>query len=308
MSFGESPVRSVRRGGLSIEIPEIPNVGDAPLTTSLSPEFRLSDGTTFQSFVQSARFGAAPIYTSPHTHVYNIQGNYVLKAVRDAQLYENEVQCLIELRGTPYVTQIQAALPHNGWGYILMNMEHGATLAQFLGSVGAADKMPHILMNILHGLFEIHKRGIVHRDIKPANIWIPFNLLQPACLIDFGIARHVGEPNPHTGTIEYMREKSADRVTEDVDYYALGVILKAHPISVETAGVVAALQTEGITHRELSPHGENPGVVIKGRRGRKGSEGKKGRKGRKGIKARMSLDIQSKRSTRRLRRSRFATA
>jgi len=283
--MSDSPV--VLRGSLGLSIPTHDVVVSAPPTTSISPEYPLADGTPFHHFLRSDTLKRAePVFSTAQTQVYNIHDNFVIKAVRNPQLYENEVTMLSRFRGKPYVTQIIAALWDNGFGYILMRIEHGRTFAQFLKEPDRHRQQ--IYMDILYGLFEIHKSGVVHRDVKPANIWVPYDVRKPTYLIDFGISKEIGTPNPLTGTPQYLPPWRSPTVDEDVDFYALGEILKAHPISAESAAIVALLQTPGITQEALSPREGHPGVVIKG--------GKR------------TLHVKRKRGTRRLRRRRFTSA
>ena len=88
-----------------------------------------------------------------------------------------------------------------------------------------------------------HLRGFVHRDLKPANIVVKTD--GQAVVLDFGIARHIGDAEGAAdgwtefagktvtgqllGTLAYMSPEQAagdiEAIDERTDVYALGVIL-----------------------------------------------------------------------------------
>ena len=58
-----------------------------------------------------------------------------------------------------------------------------------------------IIYNLLCGLKQIHKSGIIHRDIKPANIVMSDNCSIKIC--DFGLSRSIKK-----GTYQRLREQT----------------------------------------------------------------------------------------------------
>ncbi|RCK70270.1 serine/threonine protein kinase [Desertihabitans brevis] len=86
---------------------------------------------------------------------------------------------------------------------------------------------------LLDGLAEIHRHGVVHRDLKPANVLLePTGSGWPCVRIgDFGIAAVVGEPRftvvgQSLGTLGFMAPEQARGAEPDPrqDLFAVGVL------------------------------------------------------------------------------------
>ncbi len=120
------------------------------------------------------------------------------------------------------------------WLSIYISMEYvpGEDLKSFIRRSGHLNEAKAIGLarQILEGLVEAHRLGVVHRDLKPQNIMIDRE--GNAKIMDFGIARSL-----HTkgvtgtgviiGTPEYMAPEQAEGhdIDHRVDIYALGAIL-----------------------------------------------------------------------------------
>jgi tRNA A-37 threonylcarbamoyl transferase component Bud32 len=120
------------------------------------------------------------------------------------------------------------------WLSIYISMEYvaGEDLKSFIRRSGHLNeaKALGLARQILEGLVEAHRLGVVHRDLKPQNIMIDKE--GNAKIMDFGIARSL-----HTkgvtgtgviiGTPEYMAPEQAEArdVDHRADIYALGTIL-----------------------------------------------------------------------------------
>lgn len=81
---------------------------------------------------------------------------------------------------------------------------------------------------LCHAVQAVHAAGFVHCDLKPENIFLDDS--GETCLIDFGIARRIGQPEEVeavVGTSEYMAPEQCGgraRLDERADIYALGVV------------------------------------------------------------------------------------
>jgi TolB-like protein/Tfp pilus assembly protein PilF len=116
--------------------------------------------------------------------------------------------------------------------YISMEFVSGEDLKRLLQRVGqlSARRALAVAEQLLDGLAEAHRLGVVHRDLKPQNIMIDRD--GNARIMDFGIARSIqGTGITDTGAVlgtpdymapEQLEGKEADKRT---DIYAFGAIL-----------------------------------------------------------------------------------
>jgi serine/threonine-protein kinase len=123
---------------------------------------------------------------------------------------------------------------HEEAGILFITMEYvpGEELDTLIRRQGrlSVDKASALARQIVEGLTQAHKLGVIHRDLKPRNIMIdsPGNVR----IMDFGIARHLGGPELTAegivvGTPHYMSPEQAlgESVDQRTDIYALGAIL-----------------------------------------------------------------------------------
>ncbi len=138
----------------------------------------------------------------------------------------------------------------DGIKFITMPFIEGEELASI---IRRQDKLPiervmKIARGIATGLEAAHAAGVVHRDLKPANIMVDTS--DEAMIMDFGIARSTGGPNPAAsdvaaafkhpagalgqtmvgavvGTVQYMapEQARAEPVDQRADIYAFGLIV-----------------------------------------------------------------------------------
>ena len=116
--------------------------------------------------------------------------------------------------------------------YITMEYVAGEDLKRFIRRAGtlSAGKAIHIARQVVEGLAEAHRLGVVHRDLKPQNIMIDQD--GNARIMDFGIARFADAEGMTgsgvmIGTPEYMSPEQAElkEVDTRADIYSLGVVL-----------------------------------------------------------------------------------
>ena len=107
----------------------------------------------------------------------------------------------------------------------LPGYRRGTTLMGRPTPVGALWTLGSELARMLAG---IHAKGIVHCDVKPSNLLVRGHDLR---VIDFGIARYVGEPPVDDGTVQCTRGWAAPEqlhaapATPAIDVFAWGCLL-----------------------------------------------------------------------------------
>jgi len=116
--------------------------------------------------------------------------------------------------------------------FITMEYVPGEDLKSFIRRSGqlTVGKAVYVARQVLEGLAEAHRLGVVHRDLKPQNIMIDRE--GNARIMDFGIARSlkakgITGAGVMIGTPEYMSPEQAEvkDVDQRSDIYSFGVIL-----------------------------------------------------------------------------------
>jgi eukaryotic-like serine/threonine-protein kinase len=105
----------------------------------------------------------------------------------------------------------------DGRYFFVMKYVDGETLEEIIGKLRAGDAEVHakypprrrmeIFISVLRALQYAHDRNIIHRDLKPANIMI--GRFGEVVLMDWGIARTIGTPDPRPTPEEEARAATA---------------------------------------------------------------------------------------------------
>lgn len=122
-----------------------------------------------------------------------------------------------------------------GRSYMVMEFAQGVTVKELIRREGmlSEQRTLGILNQLLDALAYAHSMGIIHRDIKPANIMVDPDNNDFVKIMDFGIAKALGEAGltqtgTRMGTPFYMSPEQI-RAEKDIDYrtdiYSLGVTL-----------------------------------------------------------------------------------
>lgn len=123
----------------------------------------------------------------------------------------------------------------------LVSMEYvdGVTLQQLLHERAPLElkEAQEIASQLLAGLGEIHRAGLIHRDIKPSNIMV--TRTGRVVVMDFGLARAAEEASGSlSGTPAYMSPEhlAGERVEATADVFSTGVVLAemVNPKGVQT--------------------------------------------------------------------------
>ena len=102
--------------------------------------------------------------------------------------FVGEGQVLARFRH-PNIVRVWRYLTGNGTAYMVMDFEEGSSLADWLQRSDAPPDeawLRRLVVPVLEGLREVHRKRFLHRDIKPSNIFLRED--GPPCLIDFGAA------------------------------------------------------------------------------------------------------------------------
>lgn len=145
-----------------------------------------------------------------------------------------EARILAELRHPAIVRYIAHGTTAAGEPYLAMEWLAGMDLSDRLaeGALSVPDAVA-LIAAIAEALALAHDRGAVHRDIKPQNIYLPGGSTRAPKLLDFGVARLLGDTTNLTqagaaiGTPTYMSPEQVrgGAVDSRSDLFSLGSVL-----------------------------------------------------------------------------------
>ncbi|MEE8147868.1 MAG: serine/threonine-protein kinase, partial [Longimicrobiales bacterium] len=147
------------------------------------------------------------------------------------QRFEREGRAVARLTHPNVVTVFDLGYHTDGAPYIVMELLRGGDLLHTIGrdsSIPLTQKVS-IVLQVLDGLGQAHRVGIVHRDIKPANVFLTED--GTAKIMDFGIARLGSSTATGSGTIlgtpAYMSPEQVrgEEVDGRSDLFSVGSML-----------------------------------------------------------------------------------
>jgi len=222
---------------------ELPGSGEtvaAGTATFQTPSKGLERGTTFarrfEIIEEIGKGGMGTVYKAFDNKIREIVALKLLKPeiasdVEIIERFRNELKLARQVSHRHVCRMYDLG---EEWLSIYISMEYvaGEDLKSFIRRSGHLNeaKALGLTRQILEGLVEAHRLGVIHRDLKPQNIMIDRD--GNAKIMDFGIARSL-----HTkgvtgtgviiGTPEYMAPEQAEGrdIDHRVDIYALGAIL-----------------------------------------------------------------------------------
>jgi eukaryotic-like serine/threonine-protein kinase len=131
----------------------------------------------------------------------------------------------------PNICVIHEVAETDGRPFIAMEYVEGETLSDRIdrGPLDTEEVLA-IITQVLTGLDEAHRKGIIHRDVKSGNIMV--TAAGHARIMDFGLARFEGSPSltragTTLGTVDYMAPEQAlgQAVDHRADLWSAGVVL-----------------------------------------------------------------------------------
>jgi eukaryotic-like serine/threonine-protein kinase len=134
-----------------------------------------------------------------------------------------EFQMLASLRHPNIISVLDYGFDAKRQPYFTMDLLTGA---QTILRAGRDQPIPYkidLLIQTLHALAYLHRRGIVHRDLKPANVLVAGGQVK---VLDFGLSIAAGQASEIAGTLAYMSPEvlSGEPATPVSDLYSVGVI------------------------------------------------------------------------------------
>ncbi len=153
-----------------------------------------------------------------------------------------EARLVANLRDPSNVTLHDYGEDVDGTVYMVFELVHGITLEQAI-SQGPMQpsRAAGVMVQVLRGLAEAHRNGVLHRDLKPANVMVLDDALggETVKVLDYGIAKawagtegslsDITADDVVVGTPRYMAPEQVrnDPLDQRTDIYAAGVLLYA---------------------------------------------------------------------------------
>lgn len=154
------------------------------------------------------------------------------------------------------------------WPYQYISRNLGKTnghvrppLRRFRAKIPPLEFTASAIIQIAHGLDEIHRQGVIHRDIKPENIFLHYGQRANrgdfiVKIGDFGIAAIPHRPGVVAGTPQYLAPEvllKHDPTTAS-DFYSLGVVMYylltgVQPFNAQTKNRSVWKQLHGVPPR-----------------------------------------------------------
>lgn len=206
-----------------------PNVVDDPSV--------VLDRYRIESLLGSGAFGAVYRGHSIRSHtIVAIKVEHTTSSAQRAR-FEREAALLARINNPNVVSVLDFGHLADGAAVVVMEFVDGTSLDKFVARQGG--KLPwreaaNIAIGLLDGLDAAHEVGVLHRDIKPQNILVQHGAVPVVKIVDFGIARAMGEElakltatGQMLGSLGYMapEQLATDPVDPRCDVYAAGVVL-----------------------------------------------------------------------------------
>src|SRR5262245_3094852 len=156
------------------------------------------------------------------------------RLARDKQMLDRLKREVVLARkiAHPSVCRMHDIGEADGLHYVSMELVEGSDLSEVIRKAQRLhpDQAVEIALQVLDGLREAHRAGVIHRDLKPQNIMLGTD--GRPHIMDFGISvsadvQRLTQKGVVVGTPDYMSPEQAlgSKVDHRADIYAMGVIL-----------------------------------------------------------------------------------
>ncbi|MDP3276256.1 MAG: serine/threonine-protein kinase [Deltaproteobacteria bacterium] len=137
----------------------------------------------------------------------------------------------------PGICRVTDVAEHEGAPFLVMELLRGVSLADRLASDGPMAPLDavRVVREVLSALEAAHREGVLHRDLKPENVFLCDDDLRSVKLLDFGVAKILGDhervkltrSGALIGTPAYMSPEQArgHSTDERSDLWSTGVML-----------------------------------------------------------------------------------
>jgi serine/threonine protein kinase len=178
------------------------------------------------------------------------------------QRFLREARLLMSIAHPNIVEVYDYGETDSGRLYLVMELLRGNSLDVILAHEGPFPprRTCSLGIQLCDALTAAHMQGVVHRDLKPANVVLTPGFGDWLKVLDFGLAKHLGESSTEltftgavVGTPMYMPPEAirSDAPDPRSDLYALGCILHellsgAPPFGGESSAIVLARQLDDL--------------------------------------------------------------
>jgi len=183
--------------------------------------------------------------------------NLALVAGSGAERFRREGSILAKLAHPNIARLLDAGVAEGGQPYLVLELVEGQPIDRYCDTHELGiEARTRLFLDVLAAVASAHRNLILHRDLKPSNILVTGD--GQVKLLDFGIAKLLGEPGEATAvtqlagrafTPEYAAPEQVEgkEVTTATDVYALGVLFYLllageHPTAVATQTPVERLR------------------------------------------------------------------
>ncbi|MDF2694347.1 MAG: serine/threonine protein kinase [Labilithrix sp.] len=180
------------------------------------------------------------------------------------EVLEREFVLLAGLRHPNVIATLDYGRDDTLGPFFTMDLQDGACTLRAAAANQPLETKVDLLVQLLHALVYLHRRGLVHRDLKPENALCARGVLK---LIDLGLASAIGRTDDIAGgTLAYAAPElvRGGPPTERSDLYAVGVIayeILSGRVPFEASSPARLLQAVFLSAPNFAVPGIDPALV-----------------------------------------------
>jgi serine/threonine protein kinase len=146
----------------------------------------------------------------------------LLQDMEARRRFRREAQIVARLQHPGIVSIFDFGTFADGGAYLVMELVRGEDLRRVLQREGSLDaaRAARILSAVSQAIEAAHREGVLHRDLKPENILLPAAGDIEAKVLDFGVAKLIGESSADSRTVEEVTLTAAGSIVGTPAYMA----------------------------------------------------------------------------------------